>query len=558
MKTKRNRTRIGSALVALAAIAGAVGASAGDVGARIVCPAEAHASALRLHTGIPSLAVSPVNGRLWVSFYGGVTPGEDSNAYVPLMTSGDGGKTWKTVCVAEPAAGRRVFDPELWVAPDGRLRWTIASRACAKTPTDLKVPYGGIEGDDSSDDRLLMAELSAEDEPSSLPAPRQIADGVMMCKPIVMRDGTWLFPVAHWYREPSACFFASTDGGKTFSLRGGVSHFPKENRLYDEQTVVERTDGSLLTFIRAKKAPTCLESVSTDGGRTWTVGKKARFENTSSRHFLRRLRSGILLLVKNGPIDKDVGRRSITAFLSDDEGETWKGGLLLDDRQGTSYPDGDQAADGTIYVTYDHNRLVTQEILFASFTEDEVLAGRFQRPESVQKGVVMRHPLGSSVPGRTLDLGGHLIACDWNLSHYEILNPHFKKAFAFLRRKDLKRLKPGRYEIDGANCYAMVQDVQLTPLADVEKVEVHHRYIDIQMPLTGEETHGVCTCDRLHFPETFDVEKDVGFFTAPVRPMTVKPGKCAIFFPWDGAHAPNHCTGEPKALRKVVVKVKAE
>jgi len=361
-------------------------------GTRACLPAARHDLSLRRHTGIPSVAVSPKNGRLWVTFYGGEAPGEDSTAYVPLLTSAAGGKTWKTVLVAEPETGRRVFDPELWVAPDGRLRWTLTSRACHPNVNDLPVPFGGDEGDSASD-RLMMAELDAESEPETLPAFRQVADGVMMCKPTVLKDGTWLLPVAQWRKEPSACFYASTDGGKTYSLRGGVSHFPKENRLYDEHTVVEQRNGDLLTFIRGTglgKGPSCLESVSHDGGKTWAVGKKARFEQTSSRHFFRRLKSGKLLLVKNGPFDKDVGRKAMTAFLSEDDGVTWKGGLVLDERANVSYPDGDQAADGTIVVIYDRERILAQEILMASFTEEDVLAGRLVCPTSFLKRTVER------------------------------------------------------------------------------------------------------------------------------------------------------------------------
>ena len=51
--------------------------------------------------GIPSIAVAP-GGRLWATWYGGVTPGEDANNYVVLSTSGDNGKTWKEVLVVDP------------------------------------------------------------------------------------------------------------------------------------------------------------------------------------------------------------------------------------------------------------------------------------------------------------------------------------------------------------------------------------------------------------------------------------------------------------------------
>jgi len=359
-------------------------------GISVMRPGAVHEAVHRRHTGVPSLAVSPRNGRLWVTFYGGVTPGEDSNSYVPLMTSADGGRTWKTVCVAEPEKGRRVFDAGLWVSPDGTLRWTLTSRACRPVATDNLKPYAGDEGDPKTD-RLLMATIGAEDEPAAMPQFTQVADGVMMCKPAVLRDGTWLLPVAHWQEEPSACFFATADAGRTFVLRGGVSVFPKENRRYDEHTIAELGNGDLLTFIRCKGNPSYMESVSHDGGRTWADAKKARFENTSSRHFLRRLKSGRLLLVKNGPIDKDVGRKELTAFVSEDDGATWKGGLVIDARDNVSYPDGDQAADGTIHVVYDRDRLGAQEVLVAAFREEDVMSGK-----AVRRSVVTS--LGASQP----------------------------------------------------------------------------------------------------------------------------------------------------------------
>ena len=83
----------------------------------------------RAHVGIPSVAISQKNGRMWATWYGGVTPGEDSNNYVVLATSGDG-QTWREVLVADPdgIGPRRAFDPEVWISPDGLLRWTWTER----------------------------------------------------------------------------------------------------------------------------------------------------------------------------------------------------------------------------------------------------------------------------------------------------------------------------------------------------------------------------------------------------------------------------------------------
>jgi hypothetical protein len=63
------------------------------------------------------------------------------------------------------------------------------------------------------------------------------------------------------------------------------------------------------------------------------------------------------------------------AFVSADDGETWKGGLMLDERKDVSYPDGMQAADGLIYLIYDHSRHDEKEILMSVFTEEDAVAG---------------------------------------------------------------------------------------------------------------------------------------------------------------------------------------
>lgn len=127
------------------------------------------------------------------------------------------------------------------------------------------------------------------------------------------------------------------------------------------------------------------ETVSHDGGKTWSAVKQSSLRHPTARFFLRRLESGALLLVKHGPLDKRVGRTDLMAFVSDDDGQTWKGGLLLDEREKVTYPDGVQAPDGTIYIIYDHNRTPDGEVLMAAFTEEDVRAG-----EAVSTNVRLR------------------------------------------------------------------------------------------------------------------------------------------------------------------------
>jgi sialidase-1 len=63
---------------------------------------------------------------------------------------------------------------------------------------------------------------------------------------------------------------------------------------------------------------------------------------------------------------------------------------MLDDRKGISYPDGVQASDGTLYISYDRNRATDGEILLARFTEDDILAGKLVGPKSKFRMLVSR------------------------------------------------------------------------------------------------------------------------------------------------------------------------
>jgi hypothetical protein len=167
----------------------------------------------------------------------------------------------------------------------------------------------------------------------------------------------------------------SRDQGQTFSLLG-AANIPENRRNCDESMIVERQDGSLMMLVRtAEHGIAC--SISEDGGRTWTEGADY-LKQTTSRFFLRRLISGNLLLVKHDGIDeRGPGRANLTAYLSEDDGESWTGGLLIDDRTSVSYPDGTQAPDGTIYLIYDWERGRDKNILMATFTEADVRVGAF-------------------------------------------------------------------------------------------------------------------------------------------------------------------------------------
>jgi len=207
----------------------------------------------------------------------------------------------------------------------------------------------------------------------------------MMNKPTVLSTGAWLMPAAVWEGqgvihpavpapERSAGVLASADAGETWRWRGGVG---MPDRLYDEHMLVERRDGTLWMLVRTLSG--IGEAVSRDGGRRWGGVRSPALPGPCSRFFVRRLRSGRLLLVNHHQF---TGRNNLTAILSDDDGATWYGHLRLDERDQVSYPDGVQAEDGRLYLIYDFERHSQQEILLAVVTEADIARGELVSPGS--------------------------------------------------------------------------------------------------------------------------------------------------------------------------------
>ncbi len=331
-------------------------------------PGPEYSDSLRLFQGIPGIERA-ANGRLWAVWYGGGT-GEEGENYVMVATSIDDGETWSPIrMVIDPPAPVRAFDPCLWRDPEGRL-WLFWAQS-----------FHHFDG------RAGVWAIYTEDAESETPnwsTPRRLFNGVMMNKPLVLTGGEWLMPVCVWpwstrpdipEEEKRPNVFVSTDMGKTFALRGGpqVPGEPSEVRPC-EHMVIEKLDGSLWMLVRTTYG--IGESFSDDRGFNWTVLRPCVIRHTASRFFIRRLASGKLLLVKHGPIDVQTDRSHLMAFLSSDDGESWHGGLMIDEREGVSYPDAVQADDGTIYLIYDYSRRGDKQILMARFTEDDVEGGK--------------------------------------------------------------------------------------------------------------------------------------------------------------------------------------
>lgn len=99
-----------------------------------------------------------------------------------------------------------------------------------------------------------------------------------------------------------------------------------------------------------------------------------------------------------------------------------------------------------------------------------------------------------------------------NLALYRKLAPEAWQLVADFLKTVTPATEKGRYKLDGDKVMADVLYYDTKKLADC-KVELHKRYIDIQVVLAGSETICCMPTDDLAVIEVMDVERDRGFFT---------------------------------------------
>lgn len=339
---------------------------------------------IRQFQGCPSIAVTR-GGRVWLAWYSGGVREPHMDNYCIITYSDDGGKTFRTPHIVIPSSKEKLvhaLDPQLWLSPDGKLfLFWVQENVVPTTPENLArtdfPPIKDFTGFARIDGYMFTDFLHSQwmavcDDPDVekpvFSAPRYIGVGFMRCKPTVLSDGRWLL-FAYDQMHDRYGYMISRDGGETFSHRYGGK---KVETRFDETMAYERKDGGVRMFARTSVG-VLAESVSLDGGETWSDGRETDIPNPNTRFYVARTPSGRILLINN---DHSSSRTNMTVYLSEDDGASWKYKKCIDTRSDISYPDVD-FHDGKIYLTYDRERIVAKEILLSVFTEEDIMREDF-------------------------------------------------------------------------------------------------------------------------------------------------------------------------------------
>lgn len=137
---------------------------------------------------------------------------------------------------------------------------------------------------------------------------------------------------------------------------------------------------------------------------------------------------------------------------------------------------------------------------------------------------------------------------------YSSVNCYLSQLFSFVNDNDLTNFNTGKIVLAGDDLFINIAEPKLKK-AEEQKLEVHAEYIDVHIPLTGDETIGIRHLDDLDVEsdEPFNFDDDFALYSAPAdNYVTIHPGEFCILFPGE-AHAPVIGEGKiKKAIGKII------
>jgi YhcH/YjgK/YiaL family protein len=137
-----------------------------------------------------------------------------------------------------------------------------------------------------------------------------------------------------------------------------------------------------------------------------------------------------------------------------------------------------------------------------------------------------------------------------------VLPPLLVKGLTYLSDTDFLTMAPGRYDIDGRDMFALVQEYRTRPKME-KKAESHTKYIDVQYVHSGSEIIGFAPAGAAaEILEDLTLGKDMVTYKSVSNETdcVLTNGMYAILFPGE-IHRPQCSPGVDTQVRKVVLKV---
>lgn len=191
--------------------------------------------------------------------------------------------------------------------------------------------------------------------------------------PIMTSETRMMLPL---YSDAFACSIAAftENQGKSWTFSEPIMN------LNVQACFVQKKSGDIVAYMRDRGAARRIPmATSKDNGLTWSHVQKTELPNPDSSVDCIALASGRWVMVCNdttgGPRS---GRNQLSAYLSDDEGATWKWKRTLEKHDAScaaSYPCVIQARDGSIHATYTYSPDPGETIKHVRFNEAWIMEG---------------------------------------------------------------------------------------------------------------------------------------------------------------------------------------
>lgn len=342
---------------------------------------ERFAESKRHFQGCPTIAVTK-KGRIFMGWYAGGIREPHMDNYSLLIYSDDNGKTWSEPVIIIPSSREHFIhslDIQLFISPDDKLHvmWIQNNTALETDPKpELKPdqPWIIVDGYQFYDFVHSQWECICDNPDADtlkFSEPHFIYEGFSRNKPLILKSGRRL-DFNYDQQTDRYGYSISDDNGESFKRCYGSKKFSTE---FDEAMAYQLNDGRVRMLARARGGYLA-QCYSYDDGESWTEATATDIKSPYTRFFISRTPSGRVLLINNDNTDPQK-RNNMTAYLSEDDGLTWKYKKLIDERMDVSYPDVD-FYDGKIYLTYDRERIGAKEILFTCFTEEDIMNDDFE------------------------------------------------------------------------------------------------------------------------------------------------------------------------------------